>query len=175
MARRRVAPAFYVLRRCPPGECDVDCNCHLVEHPVDVDELLPDELLHFQVAGDDAQRAEIATWQASDVGAAPTHPRPRTSNAPDAGSCARNIPPGMIPRGILDRMTWVSEGQRRLAGILERMTQEEVAERCDVEQPTVSRWRSGERTPFAYCHRAALAELGIPMGDWDRAPVEAAA
>jgi hypothetical protein len=88
VAPRGVAPAFHVIRRCPPGECDPDCNCHVVEHRVDVDELLPDELLHFQVAGDAAQRAEIAAWR---------DPTPGLARATaDPGRCpVRAVPSGV--------------------------------------------------------------------------------
>jgi hypothetical protein len=142
---------------------------------VDVDELLPDELAHFQVAGDDAQRAEIAAWLGPDVRTRPTSSGPGQGTPAPPHPAAPNMPRGNFPHGTIGTMGWTSEGQRLLAAVLERMTGEEVAARCHVDPSTVSRWRSGDRVPRDYRHRAALAELGIPMGDWDRAPQPVAA
>ena len=51
---------FSVLRRCPSGECEADCNCALITVDVDVDELTAVEVAHFTTRGTTAQRAERA-------------------------------------------------------------------------------------------------------------------
>jgi hypothetical protein len=53
---------FSVLRRCPSGECERDCNCALVTVDVDVDELTAVEVAHFTARGTVAQRAELAAY-----------------------------------------------------------------------------------------------------------------
>lgn len=66
-------------------------------------------------------------------------------------------------------MTWISQGQRLLAGVLERLSRDEVAVHCDVDPTTVSRWRGGSRKP-EYAERKALARepTRIPMDAWDQ-------
>jgi hypothetical protein len=67
-----VSPMFAVIRRCPPGECEAGCNCHVVEVLVDVDELDEGERARVQAAGDDAQRAELAAWLAAEAAPPPS-------------------------------------------------------------------------------------------------------
>jgi hypothetical protein len=50
-----------VIRRCTEP-CEPGCNCDLIPIPLDIDELLPEELAAFTIRGTPAQRAEIADW-----------------------------------------------------------------------------------------------------------------
>lgn len=52
---------FLVIRRCTEP-CEPGCNCDLIPIPLDIDELLPEELAAFTIRGTPAQRAEIADW-----------------------------------------------------------------------------------------------------------------
>ena len=63
-AAAAVALLFDVIRRCPAGECESGCNCHVVTVEVDVDELTAVEVAHFQAHGTAAQRAEILAYLA---------------------------------------------------------------------------------------------------------------
>jgi hypothetical protein len=62
-----VAFLFDVIRRCEAGECCRGCLCDRLTVNVDVDELTDVEVAHFQAHGTAVQRAEIATYFASEV------------------------------------------------------------------------------------------------------------
>lgn len=64
---KNTAPAFYAIRRCGGGECEPDCNCHVVDVELDVDELTDAEVIEFMRNGTPEQRAEIRTYFAADA------------------------------------------------------------------------------------------------------------
>ncbi len=64
-------------------------------------------------------------------------------------------------------MAEVSRGRRSLLAVLQRTTALEVAARCGVTQPTVSRWASGEKNPSAAARLRLAAAYGITPAAWD--------
>lgn len=68
-------------------------------------------------------------------------------------------------------IVYVSEGQRRLSGIVRAGTlQQDIAARCGVKPPTVCRWLAGTRQPTSAPVLARLVALGIPLDAWDQRP-----
>lgn len=62
-----------------------------------------------------------------------------------------------------------SRGRRRLAALLERMTQETAAEQAGVSRRALSHWARGRYTPEYDGRKALFAAFEIPIDAWDEA------
>lgn len=69
-----------------------------------------------------------------------------------------------------------SEGRRLLRAMLRHVRLVDLARELGESESTVSRWASGDRTPWGWHERIALERLGIDARLWDvRANYDAAA
>jgi transcriptional regulator with XRE-family HTH domain len=64
----------------------------------------------------------------------------------------------------------MTRGRRALLRILERTRAYHVAARCRISEATVSRWRSGEKSPGPKARLALRDNYGIDPKEWDESP-----